>query len=493
MKRLITFICLISSLQTAISQTATDALRYAQTELVGSARSLGVANSMGALGADFSTIAVNPAGLGAYRASEFVITPIIYSNKTSSRISGGLDPALNRDVSDIAIANVGIVIHNKPRFGNTLKTSNFAIGINRTADYNQQFRYAGRSNGSITDRFIENANGLISDNLNGFEEGLGFATGAIYDFDGDQIYTSDFESDLDKTPALKTESVNTIGSKTELSFAYGANLNEKLLFGASVNIPILNYESSRTYTEEDVDESIAFFNDLEYQEFLTTSGIGINFKLGAIYKVDKGLNLGVALHSPTTLSLTDDYATNFEYSYTEDNLEQRFREESPRGNFNYNLKTPWKAIGSLGIVIKKSGFITAEVEWTDFGNTKFNYDVQGNGQVYQRDEQEVNNAIDNSHGSALNFRMGGELAIKKLRIRAGVGMTQSPYTNDNTYNNNYNAGIGFRDKSFYMDLGYQLKTISEGYAPYYVDNYEQPLINNELDQGKLALTLGLRF
>jgi len=58
-------------LKSASAQSDADALRYSQTSLAGTARFTSMAGAFGALGGDFSSIAINPAGLGIYRKSEF--------------------------------------------------------------------------------------------------------------------------------------------------------------------------------------------------------------------------------------------------------------------------------------------------------------------------------------------------------------------------------------------------------------------------------------
>jgi len=488
------FLSLLCSIITVEAQTLSDALRYAQTDIVGTARSMGVANSMGALGADFTAVSINPAGLGTYRRSEFSITPSFFNNRVDASLIGGGEGALSDAESNLALGNISIVMHNRPR-GGKIKTSNFAIGINRIGNYNQSFNYSGKTIGSVTDRFLELSGGVQPDDLNGFEEGLGYATGAIYDFDEDLIYTSDFEN-VPEAEVSKRQSINSIGTNTELTFAYGANLDNKLMFGFSFNVPILNFEEDKIYREEDgegIEEEIPYFNRLEYREFLRTSGFGLNVKLGAIYKPDKNISIGAAIHSPTTYNLTDNYFSDFEYSYTDDQLNV-FSESSPDGTFDYNLRTPWKAIGNLGIVINKSGFISAEVEWMDYSNAEFDFSVRGNGNFYQDVETEVNQSINRQLGSALKLRVGGEYVFgKKYRARAGLSMVQSEFDNDDTFNKSYHAGLGVRENNFYIDIAYQLYDQEEGYAPYLTADAPQPLVNKAIKNSRVALSIGYMF
>ena len=56
------------------SQNDIDMLRYSQTTIGGDARFLAMGGSMGALGANLSTLNFNPAGMGLYRKGEFAVT-----------------------------------------------------------------------------------------------------------------------------------------------------------------------------------------------------------------------------------------------------------------------------------------------------------------------------------------------------------------------------------------------------------------------------------
>jgi hypothetical protein len=76
----------------------------------------------------------------------------------------------------------GFVVTSQPQ-NSPWKTANIAIGVNRIAEYAQEIHYNGYSPGSRTDSWQENAFGLDSSQLNGFEEGLAYTSGAIYDFE----------------------------------------------------------------------------------------------------------------------------------------------------------------------------------------------------------------------------------------------------------------------------------------------------------------------
>ncbi|MFM9057060.1 MAG: hypothetical protein ACKOQY_10325, partial [Bacteroidota bacterium] len=72
------------SVNSAFSQNDADALRYSMLNYGSTARSLAMGNSFGALGADFSSLSMNPAGIGLYRRSEFSISPVFSNARTNA-------------------------------------------------------------------------------------------------------------------------------------------------------------------------------------------------------------------------------------------------------------------------------------------------------------------------------------------------------------------------------------------------------------------------
>ena len=68
------------------AQNSFDALRYSTFQVGGTARSIGAGGALGALGADFSVLSTNPAGLGWYRKGEFVLSPTFYNARTTSTL-----------------------------------------------------------------------------------------------------------------------------------------------------------------------------------------------------------------------------------------------------------------------------------------------------------------------------------------------------------------------------------------------------------------------
>ncbi|MBL7816671.1 MAG: outer membrane protein transport protein [Saprospiraceae bacterium] len=488
MKKAISIFATFLSLYTLKAQVASDALRYSYIpQYGGTARAIGVGGSMGAIGGDFSTISTNPAGLATYRTGELVFSPSFHGAKTTSLLDkGGTEETLQR-FTKFSLDNLGLVFSN----GNTTdkwRTRNFAIGFNRLQNFNSNIFYEGTTTGSITARFRDQAN---IEGLDEFESKLADSTGAIYTklVNGQRKYTTDF--DLNPAAGVyKSQVIETRGSVSEMVIAYAGNYDEKLQIGGTIGIPFIRFTENKIYKEEDKLNQVPFFEKLQFDQNLTTSGIGINAKLGAIVRPTKSIRLGLAIHTPTKYQLSDSYSNTLYYVYT-DSLRYTTEAASPEGDFKYKLATPWRFIGSAGFILGKSGFLSADVEWADYSQANFALDKE-----YATTQNDVNKQITDRYKSALNVRVGGEYVYDIFRFRAGLGLNGSPRQDKDFWNTTYNAGVGVRGRHFYMDFAWQQRTQKENYTPYKVlltqANTEQN-VTNAYTFNDYVLTFGIKF
>lgn len=497
MKHTFFLLCIFCLVETIGAQTTADALRFSQMEVTGTARAIGVGGGLGALGADFSVLSTNPAGLAAFRKSEFIITPALFGSKVDATLTSetiGNRTNTERDGKFI-LNNVGVIVTSSPIASNW-KTVNFGIGINQLANFNRELYYEGSSIGSITDRFLEQANGL---GLNDFESGVAYDAGALYGPDNEGFYQSDFEF-APNAFVQKNQRITSSGSVNELVFSLAANYNEKLMFGATLGVPFLSFTQNKTYQEidpfsdESPDGEIPYFDELEYRENLTTTGVGINLKAGIIYRLSQAVRFGAAIHTPTAYSFQDNFTTEMDYAYLNDNGDVvDATGYSPDGLFDYKFATPFRALGNAGFIFGKNGFLSAEVEWVDYGSGSFNLTSDSDNAEDAAYEKELNKDISSQFRSALNFRVGGELAWNMLRFRAGVGLLGSPYAGDTNFNTKYSLGAGLRLRNFFLDAAYQLLIEESGYIPYLTTNAPQQLVNTKSTDSRIVLTLGFKF
>ena len=476
------------------AQGAFDALRLSHYQVGGTARTVGVGGALGALGADFATLSVNPAGLGWYRRSEFTITPgLMAANTTSVMENEPNNPGTEDNRSIFNFNNIGVVVTSRPR-GGDWTTFNFGIGLNRQANFNQQFFFAGRSAGSITDRFLDIANSDLGPD--DFEAGPAIDVGAIYQRQGSDLYISDFTLAPDAAEVYREQEVISRGAVNEMVFAFAGNYKERILFGATLGVPFVNFSEDKIYREVDeggaLEGDIPFFDQLEYQEEVNTTGIGVNLKLGLIVRPHQMVRLGAAVHTPTAFRLDDSYNTSLFYSFVDGQGPYSDEVLSPDGLFEYRLRTPWRFIGSAGVVFDKAGFLTAEVEHVDYTSNRFRFDG------FREDERMVNDSINNQLKAVTNFKLGGEAAYEIFRFRAGFNILPSALEGDNTVNYGYSLGIGLRQRNFFLDIAYRRDQLRETYVPYLIDQGQpdpapQQFVENEVVLNRFLATFGFKF
>lgn len=492
------FIFMLFGINKIAAQTATDALRYSSVQLSGTARTIGVGNTTGALGGDFSAISINPAGIATYRRSEFEISGGYYGANTNSiLLSGGTNASLSELNEKATFNNIGLVLASQPWSGGDWKTSNFAIGYNRLADFNRTIYYSGNSAGSLVTVFENQANQASFDALG---NQLAFDTQAIFDttINGQKQVFSDFTSNPNAT-VHRSQTVSQTGGVGELVLSYGGNYRDKLSVGATVGIPFVNYTYTNTYAEDNTPAQVKFFKNLQYKDNYTTEGTGINLKIGAIYKVTPELRIGLAVHSPTVYALNDVRNAFMNYTYTAKSKDYYNESQSPDYKTDYTITTPFKTIVNGAYLFGKNGFLSADAEFVNYAGARLRITTPDTiSQLSKADiktyEASVNSDIQAKYKAAMNFRLGGELAFSVLRLRAGVNLFGSPNVGDNSYRNAYTLGLGFRGDNIFLDLAYRSEQQNFGYQPYFASDaarYVNVDVKNRVTS--LVATIGLKF
>src|SRR5690606_21080328 len=120
--------------------------------------------------------------------------------------------------------------------------------------------------------------------------GLGFNTYLIDTFNG-QLYTNVPY----KTGISQSRMVKERGGINEIVISLGGNYQEKLMLGATLGLPSARYTRESDFIERDIsNNNDNDFDNSVYKETLTTSGLGVNLKLGFIYKPVDQFRVGVA-------------------------------------------------------------------------------------------------------------------------------------------------------------------------------------------------------
>lgn len=453
---------------------------------------------MSSLGSDFSVLSTNPAGIAWMRRSELSLTPALSIDAMRAELQTSQQQRSYREGSTKFIFPSGGLVIATPGNYNR-RALNFAMGVNRLADFNEQIFYRGNSRGSLLNRFVEQANSDIG--LDPFEAGLAYNADALLE-DNQGFYYSDFEG-APNAIITREEEVTRTGGITELSFGLAANYRDRVLLGASLGVPIVDFRQEKNYTETDANAEVPFFDNLNYTEVLTTTGGGINLKLGMVVRPTQAIRLGLAIHTPTAYQFSDTFYTSMVYNYTLDNsFPNRGEANSPEGTFSYGLRTPWRVIGGLGVLFAKNGFVSADLEYLNYGANRLRY------RDFPEDENRVNiNIVDNLQ-EAYHLRVGGEYVfsdlyalrvgddygIKRLSLRAGFNAVSSARRlNEDPLMLAFSTGAGVRFRAIYLDFAWRWQLVDESYVPYETVLAPSQLVNINGSASMAMLTFGVRF
>ncbi len=480
MKKIIAILVLLTTGLGLFAQNEDDALRYSFLTPMGTARFSAMGGGFGALGADLSLTAQNPAGLGVYRHNSVVtITPSFVFNSTNSNY---LDNKLNDFSYGVQFNNLGMVLtfssnDKKEGWINT----NFAETYNRLADFRNDINAQGINNtSSLADYFVQMANGNPPNALYEFEEGLAFNTYLIDTVPGT---TSTYHNVYDgKYGELQSYEQSSKGGLGEFNFAFAGNYENKLYLGASFNIQTINYSHKKIITEADQYDSIPDFYYFTFTDNLNTDGTGANLKFGLLYKINRMFRIGLAVHTPTFFSMEDDYWTKMDTHFDT----SAFTISSTKNKYEYSLITPARFIGSLGIVFSQNGILSLDIEGVNYGSARLKSD--------DYNFTTENNNISNLYTWGLNIRGGIEYNIGIIALRGGVGYYSSPYKTDKSlYAINYNGGVRIRGESLYLDLTYSLLQKKTVIYPYKLEDKPVSAINANQSLNYFTATVGVRF
>lgn len=476
---------------TLFGQTDIDALRYSRSVFGTTARSLSMGGAFGALGADFSVLSQNPAGIAVFRRSEFTISPMF--NYTSSQ-SEYLKISNDDGRLNFGFTNFGAQFHRNIKNGHGWKNWNFGIGYNRNNNFSGRISYEGlNSDNSLLDYYLEElqSNGIDPANIYdeaSFETGQAFSIYLIDSINGNQYYTA-----LPNAGELQRRSKRSRGSHGEWDLSFGGNYNDRLYLGVTLGIGSVRYIEDSKYEEIDVNNLHDTIGGLDFSSFtlnqyLNTSGTGINLKAGVIYRPADWVRVGLAFHTPTFYNLSDDYSA-FLISRFSDGTE--YISQTLQGAYDYDLTTPFKAIGSVAFIIGNYGLISGDYEYIDYSTSKLD------SRDYNFNEE--NNSIESKYTSASNIRVGGEYRYDIFSFRLGGAYYGTPFQSglnsrsEDQHQLFYTGGLGIKGKNMFVDFGYSFGQWSEFYQPYSLNTEEVPSVRIKTNDHRLMVTFGVKW
>lgn len=470
MKKLNILFVAVLSMSSVMAQDITDAVRYSQDEVQGTARFRSMSGAFGALGGDLSAISINPAGSSIFTNSHASISvsnlfsknEISYFNGTNSSSKS------NFDLNQTGAAFV---------FNNTNPNSpwrKFALGVayDKISDFDNSWHVRGinTNNGTIGNFFLENAQGLRLDQISALNgESLSTAYSEInraFGYSNQQAFLG-YESYIiepgSDTDANTEYSSNIVGNNFDQDYTYASTgyngkfsfnastqYGDNLYFGINLNSHFINYDKF-TDLQETNSNAGSLVNSVRFQNSLSTVGSGFSFQVGAIGKINEALRVGLSYNSPTWYTISEETTQYLGTIRNEggSNLTQIIDPLVVNVFPDYKLQTPGKITGSLAYIFGSNGLISFDYARKNYGNAKFKPTSDA---YFATQNSEISNALKD----ASIYRIGGEYRYKHLSLRGGYRFEESPYEDTSFYGdlNGFSVGLGYNFGNVKLDVAY---------------------------------------
>lgn len=496
-------------------------------DVYGTARYVGMAGAMGALGADLSTMSFNPAGIALYRRCDAGITFGGGWNNTSSSVYTNA-----RGTFDQA----GFVFA-KPNSGGTSFT--FGFNYQKKLNFGHAFDFRGASlNGlSQMDQMAElvNAGYATDNNLAGFaldptvddkgsfEKGFAGSYLTPFDADGNEL-TLDNNGHIEpgQNPVDHYENLyrgeeydyaqRTWGSLSEFNIDLAFNVNDRAYFGLDLGFESMDFNAISKYSE------LCSFGinagDYTLNNDQKVTGWGFNLKFGTIVRpfAESPLRIGLAVETPTWYSLRNGTMYQLWNDVTNSGTNEY------ESYLTHRLSTPWKFRASVGSTLGR--YLAWDVDY-EFANWSYLKQRISDGDYSVKDPG-MNAHAKGTLNGVHNVRVGLEAKpSSKFALRAGYGFTSAPMSSgcsfdqygidsramDYSVRTSYmrlkpahmiTLGLGYKGKSFYTDLAYKVRSQKADFYAFDSSFTQDPsltLAPVEVDKcvHQITATLGFKF
>ncbi|WP_303315928.1 outer membrane protein transport protein [Flavivirga abyssicola] len=510
MKKLHVLFIGVLSMSTIYAQDISDAIRFSQDEIQGSARFRALSGAFGALGGDMSAVSLNPAGSAVFSRSHASFS---LSNKETENKTQYFNGINNSSESNFDINQGGATFVFASNTNSPWRKFTIAIAYERTNDYDSNWRASGVNtdddpsfSNSIASYFYDYADGKRLDEISALPnesqssayqnigDFYGFAhQQAFLGFDSFILEPDDLGNDANTSYSANISPGNfdhdysylSTGYNGKVTFNMAAQYEDNLYLGLNLNSHFIDYERS-TLLFEDNSNTGSIVNSIEFENNLSTTGSGFSFQLGGILKLSNEFRVGVTYDSPTWYTIEEE-STQYLSTVRDEGSGPEVQVINPNViniHPQYKLQTPSKLTGSLAYVFGKQGLISFDYSRKDYSQTKFRP---------TSDYTDLNNNISNTLTDASTYRLGGEYKHKQFSFRGGYRFEESPYADGVTIGDltGYSLGIGYNFGNTKLDITYDQSERSSVNS-FYNLRFDRPA-SAEIDRTNSNITLSLSF
>ena len=495
------------------AQSEFDALRYSTIGSGATARSMGMAGSFSAIGADASAVMTNPAGIAAFRRSEFNLgaqfqntiyrADYLGENLREARLNFNL-PSINWIEAKVKYDATG-----KPR-KKGLSAVCYGFHINRLATFGGSIAFQGNNRfSSLTDFFAEVANreGNPAQLSQGSLPRLAYDAWVLdYDRGGSGRYTSAYRDSVRNND--QTGEIVSKGAIYEYQGTVGLNFSNKIMLGLGLYYSSLRYSEDLSMLERDRRPvgTMPDMASLDYQYKFNDRGGAWGARVGVIVRPTEQLRLAASVHTPRTYTLNSEYGYSIAPKSDPGAIgDWTAQYNDPLNTYKYKITTPSRFNAGIGFVIQKFMLINADFEFYNYASARLAAD-----DVFTFNAE--NSAIRRNYRNVTNVRVGAEMNFpnpdnkdQSYRVRGGFGVLPSPYSPNvvgldatlKKANTVLSCGFGLRDKDYYFDFALSSQTAAGYYTPYPITDpqfaSEDQELNFQRNRVFLTFTLGMNL
>ncbi|MCK8521836.1 outer membrane protein transport protein [Aquimarina sp. D1M17] len=448
------------------AQDITDALRYSQQNILGTARFRGMSGAFGALGGDLSAIHINPAGSAVFLNSYGSMT---LSSTRIDNEANYFNGFANENSNNINFNQVGTVFIYDV-FAESSKLNRISLGITyeQTADNADEFRVFGRSSNSIDSFFLTEAQGIPLDLISrrtgesisdlyaflGETEGYGvqqaFLGHEAFVIEADDLNNPNNTSYFSNiAPGVFDQEYiyESTGINGKFTVNLGAQIDNDLYIGVNLNTHFINYDRFTDFFEGN-NNAGSNVNEVLFTNRLSTTGAGFSAQVGAIAKVTENLRLGASYESPTWYYIDEETTQRLE-TFSDADGRALVNPEVINIFPEYRLRTPETYTGSAAILFGQQGLISIDYSYKDYTSIQFSSDEGVNFAG-------TNNNIDNTLQDTSTIRIGTEWRNGNWSFRGGYSYEESPYIDELILSDKegYSLGFGYNFGQFKFDFAY---------------------------------------
>ncbi len=451
-------------------QDISDALRYSQDNIQGTARFRALSGAFGALGGDMSAVNINPASSAVFSQSHASFSFGNSEQDNDTQYFNGTG-SINDSNFDLTQGGASFVFRNTSN--SPWKKFSIGVAYDRTNNHDDSWFAVGTNtnsnnfNNTIGSYFFDYAQGLRLDEISAFPNetldqayinignDLGFAHQQA--FLGYESFILDPEVDADDNTnyLLNVAEGNFNHDYTYLSNGYNgkiavniaAQYGDDLFLGANFNSHFIDYDRS-TLLFEDNNNAGSIISDVEFENNLSTRGSGFSFQLGGILKLSNEFRVGLTYDSPTWFTIEEE-TSQFLGTAGDDGSPFNVAINPQVTNIypSYRLQTPSRVTGSAAYIFGQKGLISFDYSTKNYGATKFRPENDFTG---------LNADISDVLTNAATYRLGGEYKHKQFSFRGGYRFEESPYVDGVTIGDltGFSLGFGYNFGNTKLDLTY---------------------------------------